>query len=527
MLAPGQLLEGKYEIVRVIGEGAWGEVLEGINIRIKRRVAIKILKAEYASNEQMVSRFEREALASTHIESPHVVQVFDAGVLDDGRPYMVMEFLTGEDLSARIESMGKLPILMAVEVCAQAARGLAAAHSAGIFHRDMKPSNIVVAKTKAGQEVAKIVDFGISKLLDVDTKKPTSNTQTGTILGSPVYMSPEQARGSKATDHRSDIYSLGVVLFECLTGRTPQVADSFNELLFKIVLEEVPSVRTLRPEIDEELESIMQRMMAKAPENRVASAAELEVLLFEWLAKNGSKVADWRSDSGTRPHDRAAIVAAGLDSSPVIGTAKPATQTLPIDPTSSSRLLAAVARERDASAPTIPAPPESDESDKNIGKSDSEKNIAAAPVTLTERPARPAWLIPAIGLGLAVVIGGIVVASRSPVPPAANASPEKLPTATATATNVATAATSATASAIPAETAAASASTPASSSAAAETPDAPHKHPVVGGGRPRPMVTASASAATSAVAAPATGPATAPTNSASVGGRTIRTDINF
>src|SRR6478672_10715249 len=124
--APGQLLEGKYKIVGLVGEGAWGEVLEGINVRIQRKVAIKILKEEYASNEQMVSRFEREALASTHIESPHVVQVFDAGVLQDGRPYLVMEFLTGDDLASHISRAPgrRLPIITAVDLCTQAARGL-------------------------------------------------------------------------------------------------------------------------------------------------------------------------------------------------------------------------------------------------------------------------------------------------------------------------------------------------------------------------------------------------------------------
>ena len=282
--AAGELLEGKYKIVGVIGEGAWGEVLEGINVRIQRKVAIKILKAEYTSNEQMVSRFEREALASAHIESPHVVQVYDAGVLPDGRPYLVMEFLTGEDLSALISAAPdrRLPVITAVDLCMQIARGLGAAHAAGVFHRDMKPSNIVIAKTKSGREVAKIVDFGISKLVDA-TKEPTSNTQTGTILGSPVYMSPEQARGSKTTDHRSDLYSLGVVLFECLTGVTPHSADSFNELLFKIVLEATPSARALRPEIDEELDAILRLTLTKTPELRVQTAAELETLLVDWL----------------------------------------------------------------------------------------------------------------------------------------------------------------------------------------------------------------------------------------------------
>jgi serine/threonine-protein kinase len=307
--APGHLLEGKYEIVGVVGEGAWGLVLEGINIRIRRRVAIKILKAEYASRADMVSRFEREALASTHIESPHVVQVFDAGVLADGRPYLVMEFLTGDDLGTHIQLIERLPIVTAVDLCAQVARGLAAAHAAGVFHRDMKPTNIVIARTKSGREIAKIVDFGISKLLDTPAAQ-ASHTQTGTVLGSPVYMSPEQARGSKASDHRSDLYSLGVVLFECLTGRPPHDAEGFNALLFKIALEPAPSVRSLRPEIDEELEEIVRRLLAKLPEERPQSALELEGLLNAWLRKRGVKLGETPTESGPRLLD-------GLTSSPI------------------------------------------------------------------------------------------------------------------------------------------------------------------------------------------------------------------
>ena len=306
---PGHLLEGKYEIVGVVGEGAWGLVLEGINLRIRRKVAIKILKAEYAARADMVSRFEREALASTHIESPHVVQVFDAGVLADGRPYLVMEFLTGDDLGTHIGVLGKLPIVAAVDLCAQVARGLAAAHAAGVFHRDMKPNNIVIARTKSGREIAKIVDFGISKLLDA-SKAQVSHTQTGTVLGSPVYMSPEQARGSKASDHRSDLYSLGVVLFECLTGRPPHDGESFNALLFKIALEAAPSVRSIRPEIDEELDSIVRRLLAKNPDDRVQSAVELEGLLNGWLRKNGVTFGETPTESGPRVLD-------GLTTSPL------------------------------------------------------------------------------------------------------------------------------------------------------------------------------------------------------------------
>jgi serine/threonine protein kinase len=532
--SPGHLLEGKYEIVGVVGEGAWGQVLEGINIRIRRKVAIKILKAEYASNGDMVRRFEREALASTHIESPHVVQIFDAGVLVDGRPYLVMEFLTGEDLSTHITKVGKLNLVAAVELCAQVARGLAAAHAAGVFHRDMKPSNIVIAKTKSGREIAKIVDFGISKLLDV-TKASVSHTQTGTVLGSPVYMSPEQARGSKSTDHRSDIYSLGVVLFECLTGTTPHTADGFNELLFKIVLEAAPSVRSLRPEVDEELDEIVRLSLAKTPEQRIQTATELEGLLVGWLAKRDVKL----SDSPVETGDRQLPV---LTSSPVIGAR----------PISSGKLVPAREVPADNLHATVPVAsgtePVSEPSltrlvDGDVQIAPSSPSGAVAGAVSTGPSVKSTLLDSAMtrpkpmgsrsrlgyfvggGLVLAVVAGAAIAARPHAVPtPMSSATPidalptKGIPTAPApgTATTLGVAPSSATL------TSAASAN-PAMSSgreAPRTTPSAAVAGPGlvgVGTGKPKPAVSARPTADPQPVASSA--------SSASVGGRTIRTDL--
>ena len=531
---PKYLLEGKYEIVGVVGEGAWGQVLEGINIRIRRKVAIKILKAEYASNPDMVGRFEREALASTHIESPHVVQVFDAGVLADGRPYLVMEFLTGEDLATHITRGGPLPVIAAVSLCAQVARGLAAAHAAGVFHRDMKPSNIVIATTKSGREIAKIVDFGISKLLDVS--KPTiSHTQTGTVLGSPVYMSPEQARGSKTTDHRSDIYSLGVVLYECLTGTTPHTADGFNELLFKIVLEEAPSSRNLRPEVDEDLDSILRRVLAKTPELRVQTASELEMLLVEWLAKHGTKLSDSPTDGGPR-------LPPGLVDSPIIGGR----------PLSSGQLLAARKKETPENLQaTVPVASGSELlGDGSLPRLvDSELQIASgvaqtvpAPnessgalndaYRTTEKPARaPSWSTYVIGgaVALALLVGGIAVATRgSPTavtPTGRTPDPSGhaiIPTASTSPSAAATAPAPDRSATAGTTTGSASSSASAVASAEREGPRAVVPRPLVpavaaSAVRPKPVASAGASAAAQPVASSA--------GSASVGGRTIRTDL--
>lgn len=540
--ASGYLLEGKYKIVGVVGEGAWGQVLEGVNIRIGRKVAIKILKAEYASNAQMVSRFEREALASTHIESPHVVQVFDAGVLADGRPYLVMEFLTGEDLSARIAASGSsgMPILTAVELCTQVARGLAAAHAASVFHRDMKPSNVVIAKTKSGREVAKIVDFGISKLLDT-TKENVSNTQTGTILGSPVYMSPEQARGSKSTDHRSDIYSLGVVLYECLTGVTPHSADSFNELLFKIVLETPPSPRSLRAEIDQELDSIVVRCLDKTPETRIQTAAELETQLVDWLERHGVKISDSLTGSGKRtPHDLSASPVLG-ESSGHVRAAKPVvlepahlSATLPVDMPADAGSEPAMARLVDSNphisiAETKPSPAKGAALDASLTPSSSTSRARAM-------PSRRGYIIGG-GVALAAVIAFVGFNASRGSGGKTNATDEARSAATATATATVSAESAATPSAVTTATTEPAASASASAASASASASASARA-LVGAGAARPPVTAvsgapalplggkprpAGSTATAPSAAPPAGSATvAP---ASVGGRTIRTDL--
>ncbi len=537
---PGHLLEGKYEIVGVVGEGAWGLVLEGINVRIRRRVAIKILKAEYASRADMVSRFEREALASTHIESPHVVQVYDAGVLADGRPYLVMEFLTGDDLGTHIRLTERLPIFTAVDLCAQVARGLAAAHAAGVFHRDMKPTNIVIARTKSGREVAKIVDFGISKLLDV-SKPHVSHTQTGTVLGSPVYMSPEQARGSKATDHRSDLYSLGVVLFECLTGQPPHDGESFNALLFKIALEPAPSVRSKRPEIDEELDDIVRRLLAKQPADRVQSATELEGLLNAWLRKSGVKFGETPTDSGPRVLD-------GLTSSP-LGSRQPPT-TGQLEPSSREGGGASLDATVEVESGPDGMPNLTSTKVASGSGAAADRPVSVAPATSTSAPALEdasltrtkvaagtpvpsprRFYVLAGAVALALVVGALAVAGkREPhasglVSTGSTADP-LAPSGSVEPSHAATAAPSSSTSAVAADGTTAGAGTK------------PTASPVTGREREpgalvgRPLPTGAASSAgltkTTPSAAPSSEqaqPAASSAGSASVGGRTIRTEF--
>lgn len=276
----GDRIDGKYEIVRLLGEGGMGAVYEGINTRIHRRVAIKVLHAAVASNDEAMKRFEREAQAAGRIGSEHIVEVLDLGDLPGGERYMVMEFLDGEPLSARI-SRGRMAPRDIATLMADVLEGLEAAHQAGIIHRDLKPDNVFLL-TKG--DFAKIVDFGISKFNAMGGE--FSMTRTGAVMGTPYYMAPEQAKGGKDVDHRVDVYAAGVILYQAVVGEVPFDAGTFNELLFKIVLETPPNIPDIVPGVDPAFVSIVQRAMARDLNERFASAAALRAALTAWLGGN-------------------------------------------------------------------------------------------------------------------------------------------------------------------------------------------------------------------------------------------------
>ena len=259
----GQVIEGKYRIVRLIGEGGMGAVYEGENVRIHRRVAIKVLHAAFTNNTDVVQRFEREAQAAGRIGNDHILEVLDLGTLQDGSCFMVMEFLDGDPLNKRIQGRGRLTPRELAPLGKQVLEGLGAAHGAGIIHRDLKPDNIFILKEKAGKaDYVKIIDFGISKFqpLAGDGMKMT---RTGAVMGTPYYMSPEQASGSREADARSDLYAIGVIFYEAVTGHVPFDAPTFNQLLFKIVLSEPPPPRSIVPDLDPAFESIILKAMAR------------------------------------------------------------------------------------------------------------------------------------------------------------------------------------------------------------------------------------------------------------------------
>lgn len=338
----GDRIDGKYEIKRLLGEGGMGAVYEGENTLIHRRVAIKVLHSDVAALEEAVKRFENEAQAAGRIGSDHIVEVLDLGRLDNGDRYMVMEFLKGESLSARIAARGRLSAKEICNIGLQLLEGLSAAHEAGIIHRDLKPDNVfLIAQGKGRTDFVKILDFGISKFNGLG--KDFSMTRTGSVMGTPYYMAPEQARGAKNLDARLDVYAAGVILYEAATGRVPFDGDTFNELLIKIVTEESPAVRTLVPDLDPGLAEIIDRARQKNPDQRFASAREFRDALARWSegTRNGEV-----ATGATLPLTPPAPVTAGADTALAGGAGVAARDVAPARP----------AAEVSAAAPSATAP---------------------------------------------------------------------------------------------------------------------------------------------------------------------------
>jgi len=288
MTGPGALvgttIDEKYLVKSVLGAGGMGTVYAGENIRLGRPVAIKVL-VRNAADPQAEKRFLKEARATGSISHPHICQVYDLGTTN-GSPYIVMEKLIGETLSTRIAREKTLPIVESCTMIADVADGLAAAHEHNILHRDVKPDNVFLAKV--GDEIVpKLVDFGIAKNIQRTATMWETLTQVGTIVGTPDYMAPEQATGSRDLDARVDIYACGVMLYEMLTGRRPFSSNSSQETL-QLVLKTVPSPpRTHREEIPVDLERVILVAMRKSKNDRFATARDLSKALRE-IAKSGA-----------------------------------------------------------------------------------------------------------------------------------------------------------------------------------------------------------------------------------------------
>jgi serine/threonine protein kinase len=275
----GKKIGGKYVVRAVLGEGGMGTVFEAEHITIGRAVAVKVLHPQQARKKDAVKRFHQEARAAGAIGHPNICEVYDLGTLDDGSPYLVMEKLMGETLADRIASEGGLPFDDVIDVLTQVLSGLVAAHEKRIVHRDIKPENVFLTRRVGCPPVAKLLDFGVSKIMAViggERDEDLDLTRTGMVMGTPYYMSPEQARGDRNLDARVDLYACGVIMYEALTGRRPYTAANYNALLLQILTTSPRPARELRPALPSGFDQVLDKSMARAREDRYQTAAEFQ-----------------------------------------------------------------------------------------------------------------------------------------------------------------------------------------------------------------------------------------------------------
>lgn len=312
--AADELVGGKYRLVRQLGQGGMGSVWEARN-PLERRFAIKFLLPELAESPQIRQRFEREARAAAAIESEHVVDVFDFGVTEASEPFIVMEYLKGEDLGHVLAREGRLSVPRTTELVRQAATGLHEAHLAGVIHRDLKPQNLFVTPREDGTELCRVLDFGVAKLA---TRSSGISTKTGNLVGTLDYMSPEQLRGDDEVDARADVYSLGCVLYQCLAGRRPFDAERAHVLMYRILEARVVPLSELRPELPKALTRIVHRALETDPERRFASAQELASALAPFSMRavsvpapaDATTLVDQPAPASARPRPRRRVVLA-------------------------------------------------------------------------------------------------------------------------------------------------------------------------------------------------------------------------
>jgi len=275
----GDILAGKYRVERVLGVGGMGVVVAAHHLQLDERVALKFLLPHALRNAEAVARFDQEARAAVKIKSEHVARVTDVGKLENGSPYMVMEYLHGHDLAEWLQKHGALPVEQAVDFVLQAGEAIAEAHSLGIVHRDLKPSNLFCIRRADGQQSIKVIDFGISKVSPGGAGAPMAMTRTTAMFGSPSYMSPEQMQSSKGVDSRTDLWSLGVILFELVTGYLPFDAGTVTELAIRIATEPAPLLSTRRSDLPNGFEQAVLKSLEKPRDRRYQDVADLALAL--------------------------------------------------------------------------------------------------------------------------------------------------------------------------------------------------------------------------------------------------------
>jgi serine/threonine-protein kinase len=489
-----------------------GTVFEGENVRIKRKVAIKVLHEHVATSPEFAQRFVREARASARIGSEHVCDVLDLGDLESGEKYIVMELLDGESLEARLARGKQIEPKELVPIVFQILEGLGAMHQVGVIHRDLKPANVFLCHKKGGGVTVKILDFGVAKV-EAGEEDPSGihdMTSTGTMMGTPLYMSPEQARGARDVDGRTDLYAASVIFYQGLTGETPHTGVSLHELLFKIVLDDPKPIQSLAPNVDEELNEIVMRGLARDPDQRYSSARDFQAALRTWGAKHDLELKitlpdeppPLRKQTGGFP--TAVIESAGqamrTGNTPLSTRGKEGPPT-PLEakaPSSSTIKAGEVAKAGDTLVAGM-EPPAKKESDGKIEVAKAAPS--SAPVARPSAPVTPPVSSKAtIVIGAVVAIAAAIIGvklgsahSSEPAPPPSSEAPSSAPP--------------------PPPSVPVSAAVPASTSAAPE---------------PVPVMTeAGASAKPAPMLVPAPKPSAAPAPTASVLGRTIRVDAGF
>ncbi len=289
-LSAGQIVADKYRIDGVMGTGGMGVVVAATHVELDQKVAIKFLRE---ISPEALARFQREARLLVRLKSPHVARVFDVGALDDDTPYIVMEHLDGSDLASIATSRGKLPVGETVDYIVQASEAVAEAHALGMVHRDLKPANLFLAKGPGGTTSVKVLDFGVSKILDDrstganDAPRGGDLTNEGVALGSPGYMSPEQMTSARDVDERSDIFSLGALLYRLVAGQTPYKGNSVVSILAQMATEPLPPLRSFAPDAPERFAEIVERCLAHDKAARFPTVAHLAHALFPYATRRG------------------------------------------------------------------------------------------------------------------------------------------------------------------------------------------------------------------------------------------------
>ena len=425
-LEPGQIVDGKYRVVRLLGEGGMGTVYEGLNTRIGRRVAIKVLHAVVATQPEFVERFEREARAAARIGSPHVCHVYDLGDLPSGDRYLVMEYLDGMSFEERIASRGRLTTAQLAPIAFELLEGLATMHEARVIHRDLKPANIFLARASTPRgEIVKILDFGVAKVLPVEGEVGTKTT-VGLMIGTPLYMSPEQARGAQDIDGRTDLYAASVMFYHALTGQMPYAANTLNELLFKIALEAPRPLQEWRSDIDEEFAAIVHKGLARDPERRFSSARSYQEAIAAWGKKQGRPSLNFalpmeRSEPTEPPPamPSSPVVERALAGAPPPRASEPAIPREDSSPALAKSAPTAWSGARPLSRPSIAAeaaslPPVTDEVEAHAGKGARRSRPSSTTAARWTQRQRQLFLIGGAGALAMAALGSLALSEGPP-----------------------------------------------------------------------------------------------------------------